>query len=159
MLSDVDNATECNHRTFLTPCRSKVILTQAHKCVKGFFEVRICYPTPMDELIQKLRRFADERDWEQYHSPKNLSMALTVEAAELMEHLQWLTEEESRDLDPETRKKVEQEIGDIQIYLARLADKLGIDPMKAAHEKLEINAAKYPVEKAKGNARKYTELE
>lgn len=112
----------------------------------------------MRDLVERLRKFAADRDWEQFHSPKNLSMALTVEAAELMEHLQWLTEEQSRNLDEGTLVKVKQEIGDIQIYLIRLADQLGIDPLEAAVEKMEENAQKYPVEKAKGNARKYTEL-
>lgn len=112
----------------------------------------------MKELIEKLRKFTKERDWEQFHSPKNLSMALTVEAAELMEHLQWLTDEQSRNLDAETRKKVEEEIGDIQIYVARIADKLGFDPLEAARKKLAKNAKKYPVAKAKGNAKKYTDL-
>ena len=112
----------------------------------------------MKDLIQKLRKFAEERDWDQFHSPKNLSMALTVEASELMEYLQWITEEQSRNLDQKTLAKIKDEIGDIQIYLARLSDKLGIDPIKAATEKLEKNAVKYPVEKAKGNAKKYTEL-
>ena len=102
----------------------------------------------MKNLIEKLRKFADERDWDQFHSPKNLSMALTVEAAELMEYLQWLTEEQSANLDEKTLTKVTEEIGDIQIYLARLADKLGIDPLEAAAQKLEINETKYPVDKA-----------
>ena len=112
----------------------------------------------MDDLISKLRDFSEDRDWEQFHSPKNLSMALTVEAAELMEILQWLTEDQSRNLDAETLAKVKDEIGDIQIYLARIADKLGIDLLKAADDKLQQNEEKYPVDKAKGNARKHTEL-
>ncbi len=112
----------------------------------------------MDTLIKKLGQFAKERDWEQFHSPKNLSMALAVEVAELLEHFQWLTEEQSRKLDPKTLAKVKEEIGDTQIYLARLADQLGIDPLDAANEKLIKNAVKYPIEKAKGSAKKYTEL-
>jgi NTP pyrophosphatase (non-canonical NTP hydrolase) len=113
----------------------------------------------MEELIRKLREFAAERDWEQFHSPKNLSMALAVEAAELLEHFQWLTEQESSDLDPETWKKVREEIGDVQIYLARLADRLGISPLEAAMEKLEINKNKYPSDKVRGKAKKYTDLD
>jgi NTP pyrophosphatase (non-canonical NTP hydrolase) len=113
----------------------------------------------MEELIKKLREFAAERDWEQFHSPKNLSMALAVEVAEIVEHFQWLTEEQSRDLDPETLKKVCEEIGDVQIYLARLADQLGIIPIKAALEKLEINRKKYPPEKARGKATKSTDFD
>jgi len=113
----------------------------------------------MEELIKKLREFADERDWEQFHSPKNLSMALVVEAGEILECFQWLTEEQSRSLDSETLKKVKEEIGDVQIYLARLADQLGFSPLEAAEEKLKQNKKKYPVEKAKGKANKYTELD
>ena len=113
----------------------------------------------MDNLIVHIRKFAEERDWEQFHSPKNLSMALTVEAGELMEHMQWLTEEESRNLPTEKKQKVEEEIGDVLIYLLRLADKLGIDPLEAAHKKLKKNALKYPVEEARGNALKYTEFQ
>jgi len=112
----------------------------------------------MKELKDKLRIFAEERDWEQFHSPKNLSMALAVETAELMEYFQWLTEEQSRNLDKDKLENVRDEIADVLIYLVRLADQLGIDPLTAATEKLEINATKYPVEKAKGNARKYNDL-
>jgi NTP pyrophosphatase (non-canonical NTP hydrolase) len=112
----------------------------------------------MQELIKKLRKFAKERAWEQFHSPKNLSMALAVEIAELMEHFQWLTEEQSSNLDQKTLAKVKEEIGDIQIYLARLADQLDINPILAAKEKLQKNAEKYPIEKAKGRANKYTDL-
>ena len=113
----------------------------------------------MKELIKKLRKFADDRDWEQFHSPKNLSMALAAEAGEILECFQWLTEEQSRSLDLETLKKVKGEIGDVQIYLARLADQLGFSPLEAAEEKLKQNQKKYPVEKAKGKANKYTELD
>ena len=113
----------------------------------------------MDKLIAKLRAFAAERDWDQFHSPKNLAMALAVEAAELLEHFQWLTEEESRTLDPETLAKVREEIGDVQLYLARLADKLGLSPLDAARDKLEINRRKYPPEKARGNAVKSTDFD
>jgi len=113
----------------------------------------------MKELIKKLRKFADEREWEQFHSPKNLSMALAVEAGEILEYFQWLTEKQSRNLDPETLKKVKEEIGDVQIYLARLADQLGFSPLEAAEEKLKQNIRKYPAEKVKGKAKKYTELD
>ncbi len=113
----------------------------------------------MEELIKKLRKFADERDWEQFHSPKNLSMALSVEVGEILECFQWLTEEQSRNLDSEKLKRVKEEIGDVQIYLARLADKLGFSPLEAAEEKLKQNIKKYPIEKAKGKAKKYTELD
>ncbi len=113
----------------------------------------------MDQLIKKLREFNRARDWEQYHSPKNFSMALMVEAAELAEHFQWLTLEESRNLPPEKLEKVKEEIADVLIYLANLADKLGIDPLAAAHEKLETNRRKYPVEKVKGKANKYSDFQ
>ncbi|MBM3312186.1 MAG: nucleotide pyrophosphohydrolase [Candidatus Aminicenantes bacterium] len=113
----------------------------------------------MEELIKKLREFAAERDWEQFHSPKNLSMALAVEVAEIIEHFQWLTEDQSRNLDPETLRRVREEIGDVQIYLARLADQLGISPIEAGLEKLEINRKKYPPDKARGKATKSTNFD
>jgi len=112
----------------------------------------------MEELIQKLRTFAKERDWEQFHSPKNLAMALSVEVAEVVEHFQWLTEEESLNLTTDKLDNIKAEIGDVMIYLIRLSDNLGIDPLKAATEKIILNDAKYPVTKSKGNATKYTEL-
>ena len=112
----------------------------------------------MEDLIKKLRQFAKDRDWEQFHSPKNLSMALAVEAAEILEIFQWLTEDQSRKLDQKTENKVKEEIGDIQIYLARLSDQLGFSPLEAAREKLKKNQKKYPPEKAKGSAKKYTEF-
>lgn len=112
----------------------------------------------MEALIKKLHKFAKDRDWEQFHSPKNLSMALAVEAAEILEIFQWLTEDQSRNLDPKTLEKVKEEIGDIQIYLARLSDQLGFSPLEAAQEKLKLNQKKYPPEKAKGSAKKYTEF-
>jgi NTP pyrophosphatase (non-canonical NTP hydrolase) len=96
------------------------------------------------KLEQQLRRFAAERDWEQFHSPKNLSMALSVEAAELLEHFQWLTEAQSASLDSIERGKVAAEIADIQIYLAMIAAKLDIDIEAAVDAKLESNAVKYP---------------
>ena len=114
----------------------------------------------MNELDQrklKLRQFADVRDWNQFHSPKNLSMALIAEAAELIEHFQWLTEEQSQNLPAEKLAEVELELADIQIYLIRIADKLNIDILKAVDKKILINEAKYPTEKVKGQHKKYTE--
>jgi len=111
------------------------------------------------ELAIRLREFASERDWDQFHSPKNLVMALSVEAAELMEHFQWLTEEQSSDMPPEKLQQVREEIGDVLIYLTRLADKLGIDPVVAAFEKIEVNRAKYPADKVRGKSMKYTEYD
>jgi len=113
----------------------------------------------MKELAQKLREFAKERDWDQFHSPKNLTMALSVEVCEIVEHFQWLTEEESYQLNPNKLEKIKEEIGDVMIYLVRLSDKLGIDPLKAAKEKNKINEEKYPAKKVKGSAKKYTELD
>ncbi len=111
----------------------------------------------MHSLTSRLRLFASSRSWEQFHSPKNLSMALAVEVAEILEHFQWLTEEQSRAVDPDKLAKIKDEIGDVLIYLVRLADELGIDPLEAANDKLEKNEAKYPVDKVKGKALKYNE--
>ena len=108
----------------------------------------------LDELKQRLREFARERDWEQFHSPKNLSMALIVEAAELVEHFQWLTQTQSKNLPEKTLREVEQEMADVFIYLTRMADLLGIDLMDAARRKIEINARKYPAHEVKGKADK-----
>lgn len=110
------------------------------------------------DLTEKLRSFASERDWDQFHSPKNLVMALSVEVSELMEHFQWLTEEQSSALPPKKLQQVREEIGDVLIYLTRLSDKLGVDMLEAAAKKLEVNRAKYPAEKVRGSAKKYTEL-
>lgn len=112
----------------------------------------------LTELAELLRKFANERDWEQFHSPKNLAMALAVEAAELLEHFQWMTEGESAKPKPEKLQQIQEEIGDVLIYLTRFADRLGIDPLDAAYKKLEINRQKYPAEKARGSAKKYNEL-
>ena len=110
-------------------------------------------------IQQELEKFAKERDWNQYHSPKNLAMALSVEAAELLEHFQWLTQEQSAGLDAKTLEDVAAEIADIQIYLLRLADKLHINLESAVHEKIAENRRKYPTEKVKGSAAKYTAYE
>lgn len=109
----------------------------------------------MDDLIKAVRKFREERDWEQFHSPKNLSMALMVECAELVEHFQWLSQEQSRNLNDDTKKAVEEEIGDVLIYLLNLADKLDIDCLQAAKKKLAINCEKYPVSLVKGKSKKY----
>ena len=101
---------------------------------------------------------AAARDWAQFHSPKNLAMALSAEAAELLEIFQWLTEEQSRGLSPEAKAAAGEEVADVLLYLVRIADQLGIDPVEAARAKLAANARKYPVEKARGTSKKYTEL-
>ncbi len=113
----------------------------------------------LDKLREQLREFARERDWQQFHSPKNLAMALIVEAAELLEHFQWLTEAQSQTLDPDKREQVAQELADVLLYLVRLADRLDIDLLDAAQRKLVINAQKYPADKVRGSARKYSDNE
>lgn len=112
----------------------------------------------LDALRNQLSAFAVERDWEQFLSPKNLAMALSVEASELVEHFQWLTEEQSKNLPPEQLKAVGYEAADVLLYLIQLSDKLGIDLIAAANEKIKLNAQKYPVDKARGTAKKYSEL-
>ena len=115
-------------------------------------------PATLTSLRDALRRFAAARDWEQFHTPKNLAMALSVEAAELLEHFQWLTPAQSARLDARRKRAVADEIADVLLYLTRLADVLDIDPIKAARRKIGVNARKYPVRRAKGSARKYSEL-
>ena len=111
----------------------------------------------LDELRSALRQFAAERDWNQFHSPKNLAMALTVETAELLEHFQWLNEGTAAELPLEKQAQVREELADVFLYLVRLADKLEVDLMQAAREKLEVNARKYPAEQVRGSSKKYTE--
>lgn len=115
-------------------------------------------PTELDDIKLKLREFAKERDWDQFHSPKNFSMALIVECAELVEHFQWLTDEQSKRLPEDTLDEVSLEMADIMIYLIRLADKLDVDLIETVKRKMELNAIKYPVEKSKGIATKYNKL-
>lgn len=112
----------------------------------------------IQELQESLRDFAAQRDWEQFHSPKNLAAALSVEAAELLEHFQWLTEEQSRNIPKEKEESIAEEIADVLLYLLQLADKLGIDPIDSARKKIQTNAAKYPVDLARGTMKKYSEL-
>ncbi|MEJ2165910.1 MAG: nucleotide pyrophosphohydrolase [Desulfobacterales bacterium] len=111
----------------------------------------------MKEIVAKLRTFADEREWAKFHSPKNLAMALSVEAAEIVEHFQWLTQAQSYELSPDKLEKVRDEIGDVYIYLTMLADKLGIDPLEAALEKIEKNEKNYPADLVRGKSKKYKE--
>jgi len=113
----------------------------------------------MENLKKQLRNFAKERDWDQFHSPKNLVMALSVEVSEIVEHFQWLTEQESSNLSDNKLSQVKEEIADVFIYLLRLSDKLGVDILQEARKKLLINEKKYPIEKSKGNAKKYSEFE
>ncbi len=112
----------------------------------------------VDRLARALRQFADERDWGQFHAPKNLASALIVEAGELLEHFQWLSEEQSRQLPPERLTAVGSEMADVLLYLVRLADVLGVDLIAAAQAKMALNAKRYPVERARGSSRKHDEL-
>jgi len=113
----------------------------------------------LESLRDRLREFAQVRDWDQYHTPKNLSMALIAEAAELIEHFQWVDGNQSHVLAEKTRQSVEEELADILIYLVRISDKLEIDLYDAVERKIEINEKKYPAEKVRGSAKKYTEYE
>jgi len=110
------------------------------------------------ELRDALRRFAAERDWQQFHTPKNLAIALSVEASELLEHFQWLSDAESQSLDATQLARVRDEIADVLLYLVRLADRLDVDLLAAARDKLALNAKKYPADKSRGSSRKYTDL-
>lgn len=116
--------------------------------------------TDLEDLKQRQRQFAQERDWDQFHTPKNLSMALAGEVGELLELLQWLTPQQAAAIadDPELLGAVEEEVADIQLYLWRFAEKCGVDIASAVERKLAINETKYPVEISKGSARKYTQL-
>ena len=111
----------------------------------------------MNELMLALRKFAQDRDWEQFHSPKNLSMALSVEASELLEHFQWTPEQATYKLGDAKQKLVSYELADIFIYLLRICDQLNIDLIDVTKEKMEINNQRYPVSKVKGSSKKYSE--
>jgi dCTP diphosphatase len=113
----------------------------------------------LEETKHRLREFSAARDWDQFHSPKNLAMALIVEAAELVEHFQWLSEEQSAALPASKLAAVAEEVADVQIFLIRLADKLDIDLDAAVAAKMAVNEQKYPPEKARGSALKYTEFD
>jgi NTP pyrophosphatase (non-canonical NTP hydrolase) len=113
---------------------------------------------PLLELREQLRRFSEERDWDQFHVPKNLAIALSVEASELLEHFQWLSEGDSKRLTVEQLGKVREELADVLLYLVRLADKLNVDLVEAANHKIKLNAEKYPVNKSRGTSKKYTDL-
>jgi len=109
-------------------------------------------------IQQKIRVFRDERDWMQFHNPKNLAISIAVEAAELLEHFQWKNYEESEKHAAEARDQIADEAADVAVYLIELCDNLEIDLESAIHKKLEKNAAKYPATKARGTAKKYTDL-
>ena len=113
----------------------------------------------LNELRAKVNAFVAERDWAQFHSPKNLAMAMIVEAAEVVEHFQWDTTEESYVINDERRKEIGHELADTFVYLLRLAEVAGVDLVAAANEKIALNAQKYPVEKCRGSNAKYTEYQ
>lgn len=112
----------------------------------------------LSNLNAALVEFVEQRDWDQFHNPKNLAMALAAEAGELLEHFQWLSGTEAESLETTQRHEVAMEMADILMFLLRLADRLQVDLLKAASEKLELNRRKYPVEKARGRATKYDKL-
>ena len=114
--------------------------------------------TDLLALRDSLRSFVQARDWAQFHSPKSLACSLVIEASELLEAFQWLTDEQSKQLTAEQKKAVVMEVGDVLIYLVEFCDVMGIDPLQAARDKLAVNERKYPAERARGNSRKYTEL-
>jgi dCTP diphosphatase len=112
----------------------------------------------LESVRDRLREFAAARDWNQFHSPKNLAIAISVEAGELLEQFQWLTDQQSIDLADDKLEKIEAELADVLLYLIRLADVLDVDLLAAANTKIDENAKKYPVDKSRGSAKKYTEL-
>ena len=112
----------------------------------------------LESLRTQLSQFVAERDWDQFHNPKNLAMALAGEAGEVLEHFQWLTPEEAATLPPATRAEVALELADVFLFLLRLADKLDVDLLDAGARKLAINRERYPVTRAKGRATKYDKL-
>jgi len=113
--------------------------------------------SPLPALAHRLRDFAAERDWDQFHSPKNLAMALVGEAGELAAEFQWMTEAQSQAPDPAQLARIRSEAADVLNYLVRLSDKLGIDLIAAANAKIEENARRYPAEKVRGSSKKYNE--
>lgn len=113
----------------------------------------------INKLTEALEQFAKKRDWDKFHSPKNLVMALSGEVGELTELLQWLTEEESQNLTEKQKARVKEELADVFLYLLRLSDKTGVNLIDAAYEKISINEAKYPIEKSYGSAKKYTDFD
>lgn len=113
--------------------------------------------TELEGLRDRLRQFAQERDWDRFHSPKNLAMALSAEAAEVVEHFQWLSEAQSAELPADKRAEVAAELADVLLYLVRLADKLDVNLAEAATRKIAQNEQRYPRERVHGSAKKYTE--
>ena len=114
-------------------------------------------PSPLDEIADRLQQFADDRDWDQFHSPKNLAMALVGEAGELAAEFQWMTEAHSHKPDEAQLARIRAEAADVLNYLVRLARKLDIDLIAAAHEKIEVNGRRYPADQVRGSSKKYNE--
>jgi len=114
-------------------------------------------PNDLLNLRDELRRFAVEREWDQFHTPRNLATSICIESAELLERFQW-ADRSSSDLTADELAAIRHELADVLLYLVRLADKLDIDPIAAAHEKIAINTSRYPVDKARGSSRKYDQL-
>lgn len=114
--------------------------------------------TELEQIRRRIRKFRDDRDWMQFHNPKNLACSVSIEAAELLELFQWKSADESEKAARERRTEISHEIADIAIYLIELADNLGIDLIGAIKEKMTINETKYPIRKARGSAAKYSEL-
>jgi dCTP diphosphatase len=112
--------------------------------------------TTLQDLKSRVASFVSERDWQQFHTPKNLSMSIAIEAAELMEHFQWLTVEASRNLSPEALDEIGEELADIVIYSLSLSNTLGLDLSRTVQAKMAKNIRKYPAEKVRGKAHKYT---
>jgi NTP pyrophosphatase (non-canonical NTP hydrolase) len=112
--------------------------------------------TTLEQLRERMATFVTERDWDQFHTPKNISMSIAIEAAELMEHFQWLTVEQSKSLDPDLLEAIGEELADIVIYSLSMANTLGLDLAETVLKKMAKNSRKYPVEKVKGKAHKYT---
>ncbi len=142
-----------------TKLNSQSANPRLHSLIRIYFPLSpltMSEPTLL-ELQKKLAHFAAERDWEQFHSPKNLAMALIGEAAEIIEHFQWLTEEQSQQLTSEQQQAVAQELADVFIYLLRLSDRLHIDLIAATLAKIQLNEQRYPVQLVKGNARRASE--
>jgi len=110
------------------------------------------------ELIKKIKKFRDERDWMKFHNPKDMALSVVLEAAELLEHFQWKSPKEIKEYTKTHKDHIEEEIADVAVYLFELADNLGIDIIEAANKKLEKNAKKYPIDKAKGKHIKYDKL-
>jgi len=112
----------------------------------------------LEDLLAKIKKFRDERDWAQFHNHKDMAISIIVEASELLEHFQWKNNEEIKEMAKAKKNEIGEEVADVFLYLVELADNLGIDLIEVAEKKLKKNELKYPVEKAKGSAKKYTEL-